>query len=142
MASDFRFCHFYLPHATKSDLSSKTILTETLSNIGFNMILGPEEILPAVSCSKAHKKTGDQRHAVVLIWAHTFPSPKFLSSWTSRIPAGTQLIFNHLPRRFGARLSLFSHFFSVFYDRLHSSHKTSIFLSKTRSPHNFHCIYL
>ena len=98
MAKVADFCYFYLPHATKSDLSSKIILSETLSSLGFKTISGPEEVFSGLACSNDHKTTGAQ-HSVVLIWTHTFPSPKFLRSWQSRIPAGTRLLFNHLPRR-------------------------------------------
>ena len=104
MPGHFHFCHFYLPHATKSDLSSKTILAETLLGLGFKTIVGPGDVCSGASISK--KETGDpERHALVLIWAHTFPSPKFLRSWTSRIPAGTKILFNHFPRRFDIPLA-------------------------------------
>ena len=78
-----RSVHFYLPHKTSSDVSSKDVLLSTLTHerYGFDVVN-----------TRAKARPG----SLLLFWTSTFPSVKFIEEWCS--DNSILYLFNHFPR--------------------------------------------
>ena len=66
--------YFYLPHKTKSDLSSRTVLLETLTGDDFGF-----QVIENVHRSDGEGQGGNLPETL-LVWTSTFPSSSFFKS--------------------------------------------------------------
>eukprot|EP00945_MAST-04E_sp_MAST-4E-sp1_P001049 g1049.t1 len=84
--------YFYLPHKTKSDLSSRTVLLETLTGDDFGF-----QVIENVHRSDGEGQGGNLPETL-LVWTSTFPSSSFFKSLLPPALKGTKIVINHFPR--------------------------------------------